>query len=216
MRADSLNIPVVDSLIKQKLIELALKNPVIDQSDAMIGSANYEVKDANTAWLNTIVVSGNINEFVVNNTTINGISAANLYPKYNLGINVPLGLFIRQNKNIAREKVKLYEAQKESQKRLITKEVLIAYETYKEKKELLELQKQITDGQQSTYRQKQTDYAAGEVKDIKDVNKEYELWIQERSNQRTAEKELMIAELELESIIGVKLSEVFNSIELNR
>ena len=187
----------------------------MNQSDAMLGGARYELKGEKTEWLNTLVVSGNINEFVINNTTINGLQASNLYPKYNVGVNIPMGIFTKQEKNVAREKVRLYEAQKESQKRLIIKEVLIAYEDYKEKKELLELQKQITDGQQSTYRQKQTDYAEGAVKET-DVNKEYELWIEQRSRQRTKEKDLIIAELELEAIIGVKLSEVFNSIELNR
>ena len=216
LRADSLNNPVIDSLVKQKLIELALKNPVMNQSDAMIGGAKYELKGEKTEWLNVIMLSGNINEFVINNQTIGGIQASNLYPKYNVGVNIPMGIFTKQEKNVAKEKVKLYEAQKESQKRLIVKEVLVAYEDYKEKKELLELQKQITEGQQSTYRQKQTDYASGEVTNIADVNKEYELWISQRSTQRTKEKELIIAELELEAIIGVKLSEVFNSIEFNR
>ena len=94
--------------------------------------------------------------------------------------------------------------------------MLIRYEDYKERKELLELQKQITDGQYSTYQQKQKDFANGEVNDIKDVNKEYELWILQRSTQRTRERDLQVAQLELEEIIGVPLEEALNSVANNK
>ncbi|MFL5789381.1 MAG: hypothetical protein ACJ748_15075, partial [Flavisolibacter sp.] len=59
--------------------------------------------------------------------------------------------------------------------------------------------------------QKQKDFANGEVNDIKDVNKEYELWILQRSTQRTRERDLQVAQLELEEIIGVPLEEALAS-----
>ena len=99
LKSDSLNHPLIDSLVKQKLIELALKNPVMNQSDAMLGGARYELKGEKTEWLNTLVVSGNINEFVINNTTINGLQASNLYPKYNVGVNIPIGFRARKNRH---------------------------------------------------------------------------------------------------------------------
>ena len=213
---DSLNNPRVDSLIKQKLIELAMKNPALNESNALIGGAQYELKQSKTLWLNTVTLSGNVNEFVINQTVINGQSVASYFPKYNIGVNVPLGLFGRQDKNISKEKVKVFEAQKETRTREIKKIVLIRYEDYKEKKELLELQKQITDGQYSTYQQKQKDFANGEVNDIKDVNKEYELWILQRSTQRTRERDLQVAQLELEEIIGIPLEEALASVANNK
>jgi outer membrane protein TolC len=214
--ADSLNNPYIDSLIKRKLIELALQNPAFKEADAMITSAQYELKGANTVWLNSIVLSGNINEFVINNTNINGIPASTLYPKYNFGVNIPLGLFTRQEKNIAKEKVKIYDSQKDQKKRALTKEVLQRYENYKEKKELLNLQKLITDEQYSNYQQYQRDFASGEVKDIKDVNKEYQAWLQERTRLRTSEKDLKLAQLEIEEIIGSNFLEVLKTITTNK
>jgi outer membrane protein TolC len=207
---------VDDSVVQNRLVALAMQNPVFAEADALINSAQFELKRAKSAWMNTVVVSGNINEFVINNTTINGLPASTLYPKYNFGINVPLGLFSRQEKNISREKVKQYEAQKDSRVRAIRKEVLIRYENYKEKKMLFELQKQLTEGQYSTYQQRQKDYANRELNDLKEVNKEYILWVEQRSQQRTREKDLLVAELELEEIIGMKLSDALNSASLNK
>jgi outer membrane protein TolC len=182
----------------------------------MISAAQYELKGTNTAWLNSIVLSGNINEFVINNTNINGIPASTLYPKYNIGVNIPLGIFTRQEKNIAKEKVKIYDSQKDQKKRALIKEVLQRYENFKEKKELLDLQKLITDEQYSNYQQYQRDFASGEVKDIKDVNKEYQLWLQERTKLRTSEKDLKIAQLEIEEIIGTNFLDVLKTITINK
>ena len=213
---DSLNFPSVDTLVKQKLIELALQNPAVKESDAMIGSAQYELKGAGSAWLNSIVLSGNVNELVINNTQINGIAASTLYPKYNIGVNIPLGLFAKQEKNIAKEKVKVYDFQKEQKKRALIKEVLQRYETYKEKKELLDLQRLITDDQYSNYQQWQKDYASGEVKDVKEVNKEYQLWLSERTKLRTAEKDLKVAQIDVEEIIGTDLIEIIKGATTNK
>ena len=140
LTSESLNDPRIDSIIKQKLVELAMKNPAFTEADALVNSAGYELKRAKTSWLNTITVGGNVNEFVVNNTTINGVAASTLYPKYNVGLNIPLGLFGRQEKNLSVEKIKLYQAQKEA-KTEMKKEVLIRYENYKEKRDLLDFRR---------------------------------------------------------------------------
>lgn len=90
------------------------------------------------------------------------------------------------------------------------------YENYKEKKELLDLQKLITDEEYSNYQQYQRDFASGEVKDIKDVNKEYQAWLQERTRLRTSEKDLKLAQLEIEEIIGTNFLEVLKTITTNK
>jgi hypothetical protein len=205
-----------DSLIKQRLIELALKNPAFDASAATLKSAQLELKESKTSTLNQIVISGNVNEFVINGTKINGLSAASYYPKYNIGVNIPLGMFNRQEKNIAREKVKVVEAQNKLNLREIKKTVLIRYEDYKERKELYELQKQITDGQYSNYVQKQKDFQSGEANDMKDLNKEYEMWIQQRASLRSKERDVEVAQLELEEIIGVPLEDAIASAVNNK
>jgi outer membrane protein TolC len=213
--SNSVNNSIPDSAIRERLIVLAMSNPAITEANAMVNSAQYELKRAKTSWLNTVSVSGNINELVVNNTTINGMPASTLFPKYNVGVNLPLGMFSKQEKNISKEKVKVFEAQKEGKTRAIRKEVLIRYENYKEKKELFELQKQMTDGQYSNYQQKQKEYASREISKLEEVNKEFELWVEQRSKQRTKEKELKVAELELEELIGMSITDAIRSVITN-
>ena len=209
---DSLQLPHIDSAIRTRLIELALKNPALQEADAQIAVSKLQVKEAKSAWLNTIGVSGNINEFVINNSTINGVPAATLFPKYNFGIAIPLGIFSAQQKNIARRRIDVNQAQKELQERTLRKEVMIRYENYREKKELLSLQKQVTDLQFNTYNESQREFASGEVPSIRDVNREYEKWIDQRSKQRTRERDLQIAELEIEELIGVPLADVIRNV----
>lgn len=210
-QADSLRM-LPDSLIKERLVQLVMDNPALHASDAMVGTAEYELKRAKTSWLNTINVSGNLNELVINNATINGLPASTLFPKYNFGLTIPLGLFGRQEKNIAREKIRLYEAQYEENRRALVKRVLIRYEEFKEKRELFELQRQMTDGQLATYQNKQRDFASGKSTDPGEINKEYQLYVEQKSKQRTREMEYNVARLELEELIGMRLEDALLSL----
>ena len=79
-----------DSLIKVKLIKLALNNPAIQIADANIRIAESDLNRAKSSWLGSFSASANINEFVVQ-----GSPAANVYPKYNLGIALPFDLLSR-------------------------------------------------------------------------------------------------------------------------
>lgn len=201
-----------DSLIRIVLLELAMKSPVIDQSNSMMKSAEFEIKQAKLLWLNTLSLSGNINEFVVNNRTINGVSAQSFYPKYNFGLSIPLSLFARQDKHVMTEKVNFYEAQKEEKRRLVKKEVLKRYEEYLEKKDLLQLQKQMTDGQLANYQLKQKELANGDNSNVNEMNKEFQSFVEQKSRQRSREKDLNNAIIDLEEIIGVPFINVLQPI----
>lgn len=213
---DSLNYIVADSLIKERLVALVMENPEIDEATAMVNSAEYTLKAAKNNWLNQVSIAGNLNEFVINGTKINGLPASTLFPKYNIGVSLPLGVFTRQEKNISRERIKMFTAQKESKINNLRKRVLILYEQYKEKKELYDLQKQITDGQYSTYQQTQRDYATGEINELKEVNTDYEKWIDQRIKQRSKELDLRVTELEIEELIGMKLVDALRTVAIKR
>jgi outer membrane protein TolC len=212
LAVDSIKVRDMDSLIKDRLVALAMENPSLREADAMIGESQYQIKKAKSAWLNSLALSGNINEFVVNNSTINGIPASTLFPKYNLGVNIPFGIFATQDKNIARQRKKINEALKDQKIMSLRREVLTRYENYKEKKDLLDLQKIITDDQYATYQQKQREFANGEIRNVSDVNKEYAAWIQQRSQLRTREKDLADADLDVEEITGKKMAQVISDV----
>src|ERR1700743_1891183 len=75
--------------IRDRLIQLAIQNPSVEIDDRNILVAEYGVKKAKTNILNQISLQGNLNEFSINQNN----PYANLYPKYNVGVVVPLGLF---------------------------------------------------------------------------------------------------------------------------
>lgn len=194
-----------DSLnIREQLVSAALQNSSLEIDDANVNIAEYNLKKAKGAWQDVVNFNGNINEFVVNNSP-----AANFYPKYNLGINVPLSIFNKQSNNvkIARETLRINAVQKNEREKLIRAEVLRTYETYLEKKDNLQLQSEVTQEIYSAYLKAQADYAASTIS-LEKLNLAYKEYNDELQEQRTAEKELNIAYIDLEYYVGFRLKEI--------
>lgn len=203
---DSLvNISPDDELIKQKLIKLALKNPSFIVADANIAIAELNRKKANTAWLSQISAGANINEFV-----IQGSAAASFFPKYNLGVSIPFDIIQKTKlaKTTADQTIIINEAMKTQQSIAIKAEVLTRYENYKEKKQLVELQKISMENDLSAYENAQIDYAEGTLK-ISEMNKVYQSYVNEKSKLVSREREVNVAIIQLEEIIGVPLKSIF-------
>jgi outer membrane protein TolC len=198
-----------DSLIKAKLVDLAIHNPQIDVADAQIKIAQYNLTTAKNSWLGSIDVATNVNEFVIDGTKINGLAASSYYPKYNFGVSVPFDIFSKTKgeKNIATQNIVTAKAVKEDRIRLIKEEVLIRYENYKEKKELARLQKISSEGDNDSYIAAQKSYADGTIQ-LAEMNKSYQLYIDSQSKLVTCQRDLNVATIELEEMIGVPISQV--------
>ncbi|MEO8567822.1 MAG: TolC family protein [Ginsengibacter sp.] len=188
--------------IKNRLVKLALKNPAFTADDAAIEIAVLNRKKANSSWLNSISLGGNINEFVVNNSP-----TANFYPKYNLGVLVPLDIYSR-NKNermVGDQNIIIANAAKDQRMNEIKAETLIRYENYKEQKELVNLEKIAVDNNYSDYQSAQNNYADGTVT-VDVLNKIYQGYVLEQFKLVTLRKQLNVAIIQLEEIVGVPLS----------
>lgn len=188
--------------IKNRLVKLALKNPAFTADDAAIEIAVLNRKKANSSWLNSISLGGNINEFVVNNSP-----TANFYPKYNLGVLVPLDIYSR-NKNermVGDQNIIIANAAKDQRMNEIKAETLIRYENYKEQKELVNLEKIAVDNNYSDYQSAQNNYADGTVT-VDVLNKIYQGYVLEQFKLVTLKKQLNVAIIQLEEIVGVPLS----------
>jgi len=93
--------------------------------------------------------------------------------------------------------------------------VLILYETYKEKKEIVELQKiEIVELQKiameddiASYEKAQQDYAANVIT-LDQLNKLYKASVNEKSILATKQKEYNVSVIELEQAIGTSLDKV--------
>ncbi len=196
-----------DDAIKEKLVKLALKNNAeVTAADAQIRIAEISRKRANSSMLSSVNLGANANEFVINNSP-----AANFFPKYNIGVSIPLDLFAKNKaeKQTANQMITINTAQKELVEKSIRAKVLILYETYKEKKQLVELQKMAMEEDIAAYEKAQQDYAENIIT-LEDVNKIYKASVNEKSILATKQKEFNIAVIELEEAIGMPLSKALN------
>jgi outer membrane protein TolC len=190
--------------IKAQLILLALNNSQVVAADANVRIAEIARKKANSSFLSSVSVGGNINEFVINNSP-----AASFFPKYNFGITVPFDVFAKAKaeKRTTEELITVNKSQKILIGEALKAKVLMQYENYKEKKELLLLQRIILDDEAAAYEKAQRDYK-DEAITIDEMNKVYREMIGAKASLTTKEKELNIAIIEIEQTIGVPLTTV--------
>ena len=156
--------------------------------------------------LSSINLGANANEFVINNSP-----QANFFPKYNLGVSIPLDLFAKNKaeKQTANQMITINTAQKDIIEKTIRTKVLILYETYKEKKQIVELQKMAMEDDIAAYEKAQQDYADNIIT-LEDLNKIYKSSVNEKSILATKQKEYNISIIELEEAIGTSLAKALN------
>lgn len=198
---------ITEDALKEKLVKLALKNNAqVTAADANIRIAEISRKKANSSMLSSVNLGANANEFVINNSP-----AANFFPKYNIGVSIPLDLFAKNKaeKQTANQMITINTAQKELIEKSIRAKVLILYETYKEKKEIVELQKMAMEDDMTAYQNAQQDYADNIIT-LADLNKLYKSSVNEKSILATKQKEFNISVIELEEAIGVPLAKALN------
>jgi outer membrane protein TolC len=194
-----------DDFIKEKLIALALNNPQLKAVEANIIIAETARNKANSSLLSSISIGSNLNEFALTNS-----AAATLFPKYNLGVSIPLDIFAKSKaeKKTADQNIIINKNQKQQVETFLKAKVLVQYEVYKEKKELLQFQKRSMEDDIAAYEKAQKDFK-DEVITLEELNKIYKVSISERGLLVSKEKDLNIAIIQLEEIIGVPLKTVF-------
>ena len=207
VKADKPAVALTDDAIKEKLVKLALKNNAeITAADASIRIAEISRKKANSSMLSSVNLGANANEFVINNSP-----QANFFPKYNLGVSIPLDIFAKNKaeKQTANQMITINTAQKDIIEKNIRTKVLILYETYKEKKQIVELQKMAMEDDIAAYEKAQQDYADAIIT-LEDLSKIYKSSVNEKSILATKQKEFNISVIELEEAIGTPLAKALN------
>jgi outer membrane protein TolC len=191
--------------IRERLVQLAMQNPGVEIDDRNILVAQYGIKRAKTNILNQVSLQGNLNEFSISQNN----PYANLYPKYNIGVVVPLGLFSTRSAdvNIARQNYNITIAQKNDHYRVLKEAVLTKYEDYLMDKQLVDLQRQLSEDVHSDFLKAEQDYANAKIK-IDDYNRAYREYNLQNTKLITLQRNLNVDILEIERYIGVKLEDV--------
>lgn len=206
----SLYVKLVDApevtRLKAKLVELAMANPGLSVYDAKKEINGYEVTKAKAAWLNTLGVAGNLNEYTIKNSSSNNV----FFPRYNFSLMIPLGnlITIPADIKIAKTNRKVINYTQDEAKLKLKADVLNAYENYAGDKKLMELQAPLLEDALTQYKQVEEKFTKGD-KDVSvdDYNASYRNYNAEMVRKVTLERELRQAKIEIERLIGISLEE---------
>lgn len=191
--------------IREKLVQLALQNPNFEIADRKVSIADFQLRKANGEWLSVIVPSVNLNEL-----TLQPKGTGNQFlPLWNVGVAIPLNFYTKRKNDIkiARENLYIAEAEKNERYREIRVKVLSKYEDYLMFKETVDLQNRVTQDAYLNYRQKEQDFK-DDILTVDDYNKAFQLYAEQQRRRLEDQRNLNIAKLELEQMIGLPLDEL--------
>lgn len=201
--------------IREKLVNLAMQNPIYEMADHASQAASYQIKIAKSAYLGLFSAQANVNEFTISqHKDANGAVIPNYYPIYNFGVNIPFDIFTRTTNNvkIAKENYYMTTAAKNQKFREIKADVLTKYENYLLARQLVELQSRITQGEYATLKRAESDFGENLIK-LDDVEKAQKSYINEQVKSLTLQKDLNLSKIEIEKVIGVKIEDVERGIK---
>jgi outer membrane protein TolC len=208
VRSQSINTsfisPDTSSVIEERLVQLALQGPEVQRTAHQTKIDDYELRSAQNAWMNLLAFNVNYNEY----SLAKGPTTAYVYPRYNLGITIPLGtVFSRTAVKSAKENIEIGKNNMELIKRDLRERVLTAYKEYSAYGQLILIQSELVNDVKTQLTQIEEKFRNGTIS--LDVFNN----AQRNNNNETAalvnlKLQQELKKLELEKLIGVKLETV--------
>jgi outer membrane protein TolC len=194
--------------ISEKLVRLAWKNypaNTVAQHEVLIAQHNIGV--AGSRWLSSITLSGNLNEFNINPESNPNIN--NFYPRYNIAVSIPLGIFLEAPKSIkiAKEEYEISRLSLNELKLTLRAEVLIRHRNYLTEKALLQMQTILIENEENAFSLVEARFVKGEIS-IEEYNTASQSLNNSRVNLIKLESSYEIAKINLEMFIGVALESI--------
>ncbi len=170
------------------------------------GKAKHNIGVAGSSWLNLVTISGNLNEFNIDQSATRG---NNFFPRYNIGIRMPLGIFVEAPKNIkiAKEDYKISQLNLNQLKLTLRAEILRRYHNYQSAKTLLKIDSEAENDAYNSYLLIEQQFEKGEV-NVSQFMQTSKIYNDQRAKRTVSEANYAITVIELEELIGVKLSDV--------
>ena len=211
----SMALAKYDEKVAEGLVVLAMENPQIKSAENSSMQMKYSAARSKTAWLNQIAVSGNLNEISIKNFSGNTdpLRQNLLYPRYNVGVNLPVGLFINNRKQTLSDEYRYKSSTNEIAvvKQNIRHDVLVGYENYLMTQNLLSLQYAVLKSAEVLFLRTEDKFGKGEITlDAYTVaNKSF---VDEKVKTLTLERNLRVAEADLEALVGMRMSAALDRI----
>jgi outer membrane protein TolC len=200
--------PLADSIIEERLVQLALAQPSYDASAHQVKISNYRVKSAKKSWFNLLTISANYNDQTFATQTT---QTPYVYPKYFFGLTIPIGTIVGKGSEIkaAKEEVKISQDSRDELARTIRADVLSGYAEYKTDRALVVLESQVVDDIHAAFLQAEKRFNDGSVtiEVYSDASRNYSSEMTKLLNLQLQQD---LVKLQIEKMIGVKLETVIN------
>lgn len=193
---------------EEKLVQLAWQNnPSNKVASQRVEQAQSQRAKAQWSWLDNIYLEGNYNEFTGDEDT--DPLARAFYPRYNIGIRLPLSTFVQTplNAKIATDQVLITEFDVNAKKLSVREEVLLAVERLKERFKIIKLRERIQEDYFLMFQSTEKKFKSGEItlEVYREASQAYYLKEEEIIEARSIYNQQRIA---LEAMIGVELKDV--------
>jgi len=205
--SQSITTSLPDSVIEQRLVDLAFKGPEVQRVVHENKANEYQLKSARNSWMNFLTVSANYNEFTFERSTI---PQTYVYPKYLFGLNIPLGTIISSKQaKIAKERVEISTLSEEETKRRVKANVLSKYKQYKAQGEIIKMETAYLNDLQVPLTQVDEKFKKNDPNvTFEDYNKALRNRNDQQAKLINLRLEQDLTRLELEQIIGTSLETV--------
>lgn len=189
--------------IEEQLVALAINSPRI-QAAIRQGKINeYQLKAARNNWVNLLTLSYNYNDLSFART-----ATPIVYPKFFIGVNVPLGtLLSRTGVKAANESVEINKLNVEELRRSVRADVIGKYRQYRSYNELIILQRELVDDLQAALLQAEDRFRKGTLT-IESFNTAQRSKNEEVAKLINLQLQQELIKLDIEEMIGTFLESV--------
>jgi len=200
---------VEDTIMENRLVQLALAQPNYEQTMHQQKIFEYQLKKQRNAWLNLLTLSTTYNDQSFAKPENNGTTAY-VYPKYFIGVNIPLGLIASNGTDvkITKESELIAKSQQQELAKQIRASVLINYKEFKANEKLLAIQNQVVDDEQANYLQVEQNFKNGTAT-LDAYNEASKKYNDEQVKIINLQLQQDLIKVELERLIGRKLEDAF-------
>lgn len=131
--------------VAEKLAELGTKNFIIQSAGKSVEMSQEDVKKAKSLWLNHISPNFNLNEFTIARTLGINSQLNSFWPRYNINLSLPLGMFAGNKSAVNKSKIAVEQAKLNQETIIlnIKRNVRVYYQDYISNKYLLALQESL-------------------------------------------------------------------------
>lgn len=206
---DNLRRTYADSAetIAKFLADLAVEDIGSGVEEANVEAAKYNYLATRTSWMDRLAVSGNLNEFTIKGQqNINPYGNSLVYPRYNIGVSIPLGIFVNQPK-LTKVQYYNYQAELESlrrQKENYKLQVVTAYYNFISRVQLLAIQEEALRDAEFAHKNTEDRFEKGEIPlDVYTATSRK--FNSEQASKTSLETEMRITKAQLEALLGMPL-----------